>query len=134
MKDPALAAYPHFFLPRRLQLSLTNRAIDEPAEVSELEFPGRAVFPGISRAVLNGPASPVFVVLPQLPAKKKQGLSFYMRGNSSPALLKALYGFDGGSQQVGHLALSFSQLMTDFRELPFSHEYPPFPGCCSLLS
>jgi hypothetical protein len=134
MKHPALAAYLHFFLPRWLQLSLTNGAVDEPAEVPELEFPGRAVFPRISRAVLNGPASPVFLVLPQLPAEKKQDLSFYMRGNSSPALLKALYGFDRGSQQVGHLALGFSQLMTDLRELRFFHKYPPFSGFCSVLS
>jgi hypothetical protein len=133
MEYLTLAAYPHFPLPVRLRLSLAYGSIDEPAEVPDLEFPRGTIFFGLSRAVLNGPASPVFVVLRQLVGKKKQDLSFYMAGNFSPTLLKALYGFERGPKQLSHLALSFSQLMTDFRELTFSHKYPPFRDCCSVL-
>jgi hypothetical protein len=120
------SAYPHFLLPSRLHLSLTDSAVDEPAEVPKLELPCWTVFLGMDRAVLNGPASPVFVVLSQLVGEKKQGLSLYMPGNSSPALLKALHGFDRCPQQLSNLALSFSQLTTDIRELTFSHNCPPF--------
>ncbi len=133
MKYLTLSAYPHFLLPGRLHLSLTDGAIDEPAKVADLEFPRRAVFLGVSLALQGDPASPVFLIPRQLVGEKKQGLALYMSGNSSPALLKALYGFDRGPQQLSHLGLSFSQLVTDLRELAFSHKYPPFLGCRSVL-
>jgi hypothetical protein len=63
VKHFTLAAYPHLLMPRGLRLSLTNGAVDEPAQVPELELPRGAGLLGVDGAALNGPASPVFVVL-----------------------------------------------------------------------
>ena len=126
MEDLTLTADFHLFLPTPLDLAVAYGPVDKPAKMPELEFPSRAVFPPFSLAILNGPAPPVFPFFWDMMGQQKQGLPFHVRWNSSPALLKALYGLQGNSQQLSHLALGFSQMMTDFREFGFLQDDPPY--------
>lgn len=53
--------------------------------------------------------------------EEKQGLPFYMGGNLSPALLKALHGLQGSTKQLGHLALRLSKFASNMGKLPSVH-------------
>ena len=50
-----------------------------------------------------------------------QDLPLDMDRNLSPALLKALYGLEGCTEQLGHLTLCFSKSASDMGELPPFH-------------
>jgi len=58
--------------------------------------------------------------------QNKQRLAFNMDGNPSPTLLKALNGFYGGTQKLGHLPLSFSQTLSYQQKIAFVHLKAPF--------
>ena len=49
-------AYLHFFLPVFLNLSVTNRAVNEPAQLTGAELPGRAFDFKFRAAFFNLPA------------------------------------------------------------------------------
>jgi len=71
LKYVAFAAEIHFPFPGSLGFPLAYRPVDEPAKMPELELPGRAVFPHISRTILDSPASAVFLALWQVMGEKK---------------------------------------------------------------
>ncbi len=58
----ALPAQFHFFLPGLLHLALTDRPIDEPAEVSDLKFPCRTVLLNLSSALSYHPTRVAFLL------------------------------------------------------------------------
>ena len=53
------------------------------------------------------------MLIPILSADQKQQLPFNMDRNISPALLIAVNGLDGGTEQLSHLSLCFSQFLTE---------------------
>jgi hypothetical protein len=125
LKYVAFAAEIHFPFPGSLGFPLAYRPVDEPAKMPEFELPGRAVFFQISRAILDSPASPVFLALRQLMGQKEQDLPFHMRWDVSPSLFETLDSFDRCSHQLSHLVLGFSQVMADLRKLAFFHKRTP---------
>ena len=61
-KYRALPAEFHFFAPALLRLSAADGSIDEPAEMSCLEFPRRTVLTGLRSAASNLPARAHFSI------------------------------------------------------------------------
>jgi hypothetical protein len=59
--------------------------------------------------------------------EEKQHLALDMHGNAPPTLLETLDGFYRGTKQLCQLALRFSQLASNRRELLFVHRSVP-PG------
>jgi hypothetical protein len=98
-------------------------AVDKPAQVSGIEFPGRAVFLPAVRALIDIPAFFGGIVRIQDPGQQKQNLPFHMVGNSAPPLLIAVNGLDGNTQQLGHLFLRFFQPGSGCLEVVRIHSY-----------
>lgn len=94
-KHLALAADLHFFLPVLLGFALANGAIDEPAELACLKFPGWTVLFTVSRTFFDGPAGFwSFIFAMASAGKQEKNLPFDMGGNRAPALLIAVYGLN----------------------------------------
>ena len=100
---------------------MTYRPVDEPAEVTTLKLPRRALLPGFYWALFNVPTGLMRTFSGGFLCQEKQHLPFDMDRNLSPALLKALYGLEGRTKQLGHLALSLSKSASDIRELRSVH-------------
>ena len=113
LEYPAFLTPVHLLFPALLCLSLTDRPIDEPAEMPELEFPGRTMAFLLNRTLSYIPAPALRPTRRIAMREKKQHLSLDMDRNSSPALFKALYSLERSSQQLGHLFLRFSKTAPD---------------------
>jgi hypothetical protein len=111
----------HFFAPAFLRLALTNRSVDEPAEMPGPELPCRTTLSGLTGAIFDQPTGATSFCPELFQGKKKQRLAFSIDGYFSQSLLKALDGSDGNTQQLGHLFLGFSQEMPDLRQFVFIH-------------
>ena len=93
MENLALSAHLHLTLPIFMNLSLTYRPINKPAEMPALKFPCGALLLYLLGAGLNGPTG--FALLWRVPlGQQEQYLPFYMRWNIPPALLKTLYSLE----------------------------------------
>jgi hypothetical protein len=114
-EDLTVAAHLHFRLPVPLHFSMADGPVDEPAQMADLELPGRATLSRLRRALKYGPT---FRSLPGgfCVGEQEEELPFDVDGDLSPALLKALDGLEGGSQDLGQLLLGFSQLGPDIAE------------------
>ena len=90
LKYLTCSTYFHLLLPVHLTGTLTDRAVDEPAKFTAVEFPGRALFFTLGRAFFYCPA--IFLVNRMGPdsGKQKKELSFYRDGNRSPTLFIAV--------------------------------------------
>lgn len=109
----ALPTHAHLVLPAFFYFALTNRPIDKPAELATFEFPSRALSSDLQRTLLDYPTGGVGFILEALHGQKKEYLSFNMHRDVSPPLLKTLYGFCGGTEQLGHLFLRFPQMASN---------------------
>jgi len=101
----------HLLLPTGLDMPFANGSVDEPAEFTGLKLPCRTLFFSILRTVSHLPTENLVVLISILPADQKQQLSFNMDRNISPPLFIAVNGFDGGTEQLGHLSLGFPKLL-----------------------
>ena len=83
--------------------------------------------------MLDGPTGAILTDAGSFQGQEKKRLALGIYGNSSPTLFKALYGFERNAQKLGHLPLSLSQEITDFREFAFVHYEPrsTVPQCGS---
>ncbi len=99
----------HLLFPVLAYLALTIGAVDKPAEISGLKFPGRTLFPLVARTFFYNPARLFeFVVLTHHGDQEKH-LPFHMGRHRSPSLLVALDSLTRGSEQMGHLSLGLVQ-------------------------
>ena len=104
----ALAAYLHLLLPAFSHGALTDGPVDEPAQMSCLKFPCGALLLDLLGTSLHDPTRSGPFVLRRLECHKKKGLALDIRRDIPPSLLEALYGLEGGAQELGHLLLRFS--------------------------
>lgn len=91
----AFSADSHLFLPVFVDLTLADRAIDEPAKRAGAEFIGWTLMFAFLRAMTHGPA--VFdrgVAFP-LSGEQEIDLAFNVRRDRSPTLFVAVYRLDG---------------------------------------
>ncbi len=96
-----LPAYLNFAPPTGSRPPLADRAINKPAEMTRIEFPGRTVLPRLRRASPDIPAGPVTLRLSPMQSEQKKDLPLDMHGNLSPPLLKALDCLEGRPQKLG---------------------------------
>ena len=109
LKNITFSARFHLFSPAFLDLASTHRPVDEPAQITQFEFPCRAVLLAFIGTVLRGPT---FRPSPSLGGlnfpEDKQKLPLNMGRYSSPSLLEALYGFEGCAKKLGSLELGLA--------------------------
>jgi len=106
----------HLFFPVLAHRALTNGSVDKPAEISGLKFPGRTLFPLVTRTFFYNPAGLFeFIVLPYHGDQEKH-LPLRRRRNRPPALFVALNRLNGGSQQLAHLPLGLVQCISVMEE------------------
>jgi hypothetical protein len=128
LEYPAFSTTVHLLFPALLCLSLTDRPIDEPAEMPELEFPGRTLAFLLNRTLSYVPAPALRPTRPIAVREKKQHLSLDMNRNFSPALFKALHSLERNSQQLRHLFLGLAQLASNLGKVLFLQlSIPPYP-------
>jgi hypothetical protein len=89
-----LPAQFHLLWPAVLNVTVTDRPVNEPTEMPGLKFPRRAAASRIPGTISHHPTG--FLPFPGegLQGQKKKGLSFSMERDLSPALFKALDGFE----------------------------------------
>jgi hypothetical protein len=112
-KYRALPANSHFFAPAILNLPPADGPVDEPAEVSRLEFPRRAVLTGLRRATPNLPAGAHVSIALFLKGPQKEHLPLDVHRNSSPPLFEALNAPERRSQELRNFLLSFFKFLTE---------------------
>jgi len=93
-KDFAAATHFHLLGPAPLGSSAADRAIDEPAEVAQVEFPSRACLSIFWGTVPDIPAGTGFPGAPLLGRYQKKSLPFNVDGNLSPSLFETLHGLE----------------------------------------
>jgi hypothetical protein len=104
------------------------RPVDEPAEVSDSEFPGWASLPVLGRAATNFPAWTGLLGGPFPQGLQKEQLPLDVRRHLPPTLLKALHGLKRCPQKLGHLLLGLLQFPPESLKLFAVHIYPSFSG------
>ncbi len=119
----------HLLFPVLAYRALTNGAVDKPAEISGLKFPGRTTFPLVARTFFNNPARLFgFIVLAHHGDQEKH-LPFHMGRHRPPSLLVALDSLAGGSEQLGHLSLGLVQRISVMAK--FFTVHGPYRETCS---
>jgi len=88
-----------------LGCSLAEGPADEPTKVPAPKLPGGAVKFLIRWTILDRPAYYGPAVGISMPGIKKKNLPFNTARYFSPALLVAVHGFDGQTEQSGHIPL-----------------------------
>jgi hypothetical protein len=132
-EDLAFLAYLHFLLPVCQRLSAANGSVDEPAELTHVEFPSRTMLSGIGRTPAHLPARLPLFSFPRLQGLQKEHLPFDVRGNLSPPLFKALDGLDRRPQELRHLLLGLSQVLAEKTELFGIHEILTSRSCGEIF-
>ena len=100
-------------MPVFLDNTFTYGATDKPTEPSGLELPSRTLFLLLRPAFLGNPAR-LLAFMISFPSGQKIELPFSVRRHPAPTLLVAVYRFDRGPEQLGHLGL---RLVYFFAEL-----------------
>ena len=109
-------AFLHLFRKRASLGAVTAGSADEPAQMSALKLPGRALL--LHPAVFSFPAWDSALNFTFAITEKEEDLTFNMGRNRSPPLFIAVNGLECDSEQFRHLFLCFSKL---------------FPGSCKFL-
>ena len=115
-KDRTPPASFHFFAPAVLNLPPAVGAVDKPAKVFDLKFPGRTGFPPGCRASFDHPARLGPFAATRFHGRQEKNLPFDVSGDFAPSLLEALDGPDGCSQELGNFLLGFLQASTESQE------------------
>ena len=123
VKDLALSADPHLLPPALLYHAFTNGAVDEPAEVSNLELPGRAPGPALKGAIFPDPAGLQSLFGPFNPCGQEIYLPLHMNGDRTPSLLVTVNCLYGGAQDLGHLFLRLAQPFAEGQKLATLHNF-----------
>jgi hypothetical protein len=125
-KDRTPAASFHFFAPAFLNLPPAVGAADKPAQVSNLKFPGRTVFPPGGRAPFDLPARAGPFPATRFHGRQEKNLPFDVSGDLAPSLLEALHGPDRDSQELRYLFLGFLQAPAESQKFSAVHGVSSF--------
>jgi hypothetical protein len=125
-KNLTFPAYRHFFAPAFLNLPMTYRTVDKPAEVPHIEFPGGTGLAGWKRTAPNIPAEMGFFAPSSLEGLQKKHLTLDVHRNFPPTLFKTLNRLERCSQELRHLLLGLLQFLPKRMELLTVHGYPSF--------
>ena len=96
--------------------TITDCAVDKPAELTRIELPGRAMLFFIIRAFFDFPTFIEIFSSARLPGIQEKKLSFNMVWNGPPALLIATDGLKRYSQEVGGFFLCLMKFFPDVNE------------------
>ena len=107
---------------------MAYRAVDEPAEIPHLEFPGRTGLPGLGRAVANVPAGTNAFPTPSFESPQKKNLALDVHRNVPPPLFKALNRLQGRSQELRHLLLGLLKFFAQRMKFFVVHGFHSFGG------
>jgi hypothetical protein len=121
LEYPAFSTTVPLLFPAFLCLSLTDRPIDEPAEMPELEFPGRTMAFFLNRTLSYIPAPALRPTRRIAMREKKQHLSLDMNRNFSPSLLVTMHSLNRCTKQLSHLFLRFVEFLADMTEFLSIH-------------
>jgi len=128
-KDFTRTANLHLLFPVLAYRAFTNGAVDKPAEISDLKFPGRTLFPLVARTFFYCPARLFeFIVFPNHGDQEKY-LPLRRRWNRPPPLFVALDSLNGGSEQLAHLPLGLVQCISVMDE--FFTVHGQYQGPCN---
>jgi len=105
-----------------LGYSLAEGPADKPAKVPAPKLPGGAVKFLIRWTIFDRPADYGPAVGISMPGIKKEDLPFNTARDFSPALLVAVYGFDGQAEQSGHIPLRLPDFLSKTCEFPGGHD------------
>ncbi len=125
------SAYFHFLGPALLGLSLAYRTVDEPAEMSHVEFPRWAALLGLGRAAPNVPAGTDLLTDPSSQGPQEEQLALHVDRHFPPTLLKALHGLKRCPQELRHLLLGLLHLLPQRMKFFIIHGSPSFGGYLS---
>ena len=116
-KDLARPTNLHLLIPVFLNSAVTNCSVYEPAKLSNLKLPCRAVCFLVRRTFFYSPTR--FSALPFLsdPGEQEIHLSLRRRWNEPPALFVTLNCLNRNSEQQCHLFLCFVQFLAEVDEL-----------------
>lgn len=104
-----------FLPPALLNYTITYGPVNKPAELPCLEFPGWTVFLLLRRTFLNHPAR-LLTFMISFPGDQKIELPFGVSRHPPPTLLVAVYRFDRGPEQLGHLGLRLVQFFAELNK------------------
>ena len=105
---------------------MAYRAVDEPAEIPHMEFPGWTSLPGFGRTVANVPAGTNAFPTPSFESPQKKHLALDVHRNIPPPLFKALNRLKGCSQELRHLLLGLLKFLAQRMEFFVVHGYSSF--------
>ena len=101
--------------------AFADGAVDEPAELSCLEFPSRASKFQLRRAASYLPTGATSRLMLLLSRKEKEELPLNMGGDVAPSLFIAVDGLKGCPQQFGHPFLGLAEGLTHAGEFITVH-------------
>jgi len=117
----ALSTYFHLLLPASLGRALADRSVDEPAKVSGMKLPCRAILPVLRWTTARQPAGLGLLGSAAFQSQNKEGLALDMRRNVPPAQFETLNGLRRNARDLCHLVLRLLQMPTNCRELDSLH-------------
>lgn len=101
--------------------TLTNSAVNEPAEVSHLELPCRTLGLQLKGALLLDPAGLLIFRASIDPGEQEIDLPLRMNRDGPPSLLVTMNGLNRSSKQLRHLLLRLVQPLSDGHEFLAVH-------------
>lgn len=122
LENGTFSADGDLFLPVLFYVAVADCTVDEPAEMSGIEFPGRTGLLNFFGALANVPADILTRVI--FLGKQEEELTLHMNGNITPPLFIAAHCFKRGAEQFRELFLGFGQLLPDRGEFVFFHDEP----------
>lgn len=96
--------------------TITDSAVDEPAEFPGIKLPGRTLFPFFIRAFFDLPTFAEIFSATCSSGKKEKKLPLNMTRNRAPTLLIAAYRLERDSQKTGSFLLCFVKFFPDVSE------------------
>ena len=108
-----MATDAHLVLPAFFGLAFADGAVDEPAELAGLKFPGGALFPALGGAIFDGPARFDVTIAFSRAGEQKQNLPFGVGRDLSPALFIAVQGLERNAKELRQFFLGLAELFSD---------------------
>jgi hypothetical protein len=120
-QNNALTADGHLVSPGLMGLTFADRAVNEPAELTGLKFPGRASQLTLCRAFFYNPAWFDRLFMGGQSGEQEKDLSLNMGGDPAPALLVTVYGLNGDPEEIGYFFLGYGNALAGRKKVGTGH-------------